>query len=163
MSAVKTMELRTSFRVGVIGGARPEPRFREAAYAVGRLVAGRGAVLVCGGLSGVMEEAARGAREAGGLSIGILPGGSLGDANPYIDIPVATGLGYARNSLVVMNSDVLIAIDGEFGTLSEIAYGRVYGRKIVGIGSWDIPGVVKAESPEEAVALAFGDRPESER
>jgi uncharacterized protein (TIGR00725 family) len=123
----------------------------------GKLIAEKGAILVCGGLSGVMEAAARGVKQAGGLSIGILPGNSPQDANPHIDIAIATGLGYTRNSLVVMNSDILIAIDGRYGTLSEIAYGRVQGKKVIGISTWDIKGVIKAETAEEAVNLALKD------
>jgi uncharacterized protein (TIGR00725 family) len=153
----KSMEYRRQTRVGVIGGAHPKAEFREAALVIGRMIARGGAILVCGGLGGVMEAAAKGVSEEGGLSIGILPGNSPEDANPYIDIPVATAMGYSRNMLVVINSDVLIAVDGEYGTLSEIAYGRVYGKRIIGLGTWDIPGVIKAISPEEAVRLALGD------
>lgn len=102
-----------------------------------------------------MAEAARGARENGGLTIGILPGQDPAAANPDIEIPIATGLGYSRNSLVAMNSDALIAVDGEYGTLSEIAYGRIYGKPVVGLGTWDIRGVVQAETAEEAVRLAL--------
>ena len=104
-----------------------------------------------------MEAASRGAKEAGGLTIGILPGNSLDDANTYVDIPVATGLGYARNSLVAMNSDVIIAIDGKYGTLSEIAYGCIYGKKVIGIGTWDVEGVNQVKSAEEAVDEALKD------
>ena len=103
----------------------------------------------------MMEAASRGAKQAGGLTMGILPGNSPQDANPYIDIAIATGLGYGRNSLVAMNSDVIIAIDGQYGTLTEIAYGSIYGKKIIGLGTWDIEGVIKAESAEEAVNLAL--------
>lgn len=152
----KAMNYRQSIRIGVIGGANPKPEFLDKALKIGRLIAEKGALLICGGLGGVMEAAARGASEAGGLSIGILPGGSIRDANPYIDVPVATAMGYSRNMLVVINSDVLIAIDGEYGTLSEIAYGRVYGKRIIGVGTWDIPGIIEAETPEEAVRLALG-------
>jgi hypothetical protein len=149
------MDLRKKLRVGVIGGSRAEHESLEAAFRVGQLIAEKGAILVCGGLSGVMEAASRGAKQAGGLTIGILPGSSPQDANPYVDIAVATGLGYSRNSLVAMNSDVLIAVAGEYGTLTEIAYGRIYGKKIIGLGTWDIEGVIQAHSPEEAVNLAF--------
>jgi uncharacterized protein (TIGR00725 family) len=148
-------ETRSKFRIGVIGGSRPDPASSEAAYRVGRLIAEHGAVVVCGGLGGVMEAAARGAGEAGGLTIGILPGSDPGDANPHIDVPIATGIGYARNALVVMNADALIAIDGAFGTLSEIAYGGVYERPVVGLGTWNIHGVIPAGTPEEAVRLAL--------
>ncbi len=148
-------DFRKRIRIGVIGGARPEARFEQTAREVGRRIAEAGAVLVCGGLAGVMRAAARGAREAGGLTIGILPGARTSDANPYIDIPVATGLGYTRNSLVAMNADVLIAVDGEFGTLSEIAYGRIFGKPVIGLETWEVKGVERAESPESAVRLAL--------
>lgn len=148
-------EIRSRVRIGVIGGSRAKTGSLVQAREVGRLVAGRGAILVCGGLAGVMEEAARGAHDEGGLTIGILPGTQPADANPHIDIALATGLGYARNSLVAMNADVLIAIDGEYGTLSEIAYARIYGKTVIGLGTWEVKGVVPAASPEEAVRLAF--------
>jgi hypothetical protein len=102
-----------------------------------------------------MRAAARGAREAGGLTVGILPGASPSDANPFIDVAVATGLGYTRNALVVMNADVLIAVAGEFGTLSEIAYGNIFGKPVIGLGSWEVKGVTPAASPEEAVRTAL--------
>ncbi len=149
------MDLRKRIRVGVIGGAAPEARFREMAFEVGRLIAEKEAILVCGGLGGVMDSAARGAKQAGGMTVGILPGGSPKDANPHIDIAVATGMGYSRNNLVVMNSDVLIAVNGSFGTLSEIAYARVHEKKVVGLGTWEIEGVVQVESPQQAVDQAF--------
>ena len=146
---------RGKIRVGVIGGARPESKFRKIAFDVGQLIAEKGAILICGGLSGVMEAAARGAKKAGGLSVGILPGNTPKDANAYIDIAIATGMGYSRNHLVVMNADVLIAVDGEYGTLSEIAYGCVHGKKIIGIGTWDIEGVLPVDTAEEAVDKAL--------
>lgn len=147
--------MRKKKRIGVIGGAKADAKSRQIAFRIGQLIAEKGAILVCGGLSGIMEASSRGAKEAGGKTMGILPGNSPDDANPYIDIAIATGLGYSRNSLVAMNADVLIAIDGQYGTLTEIAYGCIYGKKIIGLGTWDIPGVIKAKSPEEAVELAF--------
>jgi uncharacterized protein (TIGR00725 family) len=152
------MNLNQRTRVGVIGGNHPRREFLKIAREVGRLIASRGAILVCGGLGGVMEEAARGAKDAGGTTIGILPGNRTADANAYIDVPIATGLGFTRNSLVAMNADVLIAVDGEYGTLSEIAYGCVYGKKVIGLGTWDVKGVIPAKTPEEAVALALGGK-----
>jgi uncharacterized protein (TIGR00725 family) len=149
------MELRKKIRIGVIGGSSPNKESRQQAFRVGQLIAENGAILVCGGLSGVMEAASRGAKEAGGFTIGILPGNSLDDANVSIDIPVATGMGYSRNSLVAMNSDAIIAIDGQYGTLSEIAYGCIYGKKVIGLGTWDIEGVVQVKSPEQAVDEAL--------
>jgi uncharacterized protein (TIGR00725 family) len=149
-------DLRTRTRVAVIGGSRPARAALVQAGEVGRLLAARGAVLVCGGLGGVMEAAARGVREGDGLAIGILPGPDRAAANPYIDIPVVTGLGYTRNSLVVLNADAVIAVDGEYGTLSEIAYALIYGKKVVGLGTWEIKGVIPAGDPAEAVRLALG-------
>jgi len=148
-------ELRGKVRIGVIGGNRPKAEFAALAFEVGRAIGRGGAILVCGGLGGVMEEAARGAAEAGGLTIGILPGARPSDANPHIHVPIATGLGTSRNALVAMNADVLIAVDGEYGTLSEIAFGFIHGKKVIGLGTWDIKGVVAAATAEEAVRLAL--------
>jgi uncharacterized protein (TIGR00725 family) len=148
-------EIRTRIRIGVIGGAHPDISFLKLAFEVGRRIAEQGAVLVCGGLGGVMEEASRGARSGGGLTIGILPGTRTSEANPHIDVALATGLGFTRNSLVAMNAEALIAVDGEYGTLSEIAFGRIYGKTVIGLGTWEVKGVVPAASPEEAVRLAI--------
>lgn len=148
-------DIRTRIRVAVIGGSRPGRPAVEAAFEVGRLIARAGAVVVCGGLGGVMEAACRGAREEGGFAVGILPGASPADANPWVDLPVATGLGYTRNALVVMNADAVIAVDGEYGTLSEIAYGKIHGKRVVGLGTWEVKGVLVAASPEDAVRLAL--------
>jgi hypothetical protein len=148
-------DIRNRIRIAVIGGSRPGRQAAEAAFEVGRLIARAGAVVVCGGLGGVMEAACRGARQEGGLAIGILPGPSPADANPWVDVAVATGLGYTRNALVVMNADAVVAVDGEYGTLSEIAYGKIHGKKVVGLGTWDVKGVAAAATPEEAVRLAL--------
>lgn len=147
--------MENKLRVGVIGGAKPDKESYSLALKIGQLIAEKGAILICGGLGGIMEAASRGAKQAGGLTVGILPGNSALDANPYIDIAIATGLGYARNSLVAMNSDVIIAVSGQYGTLTEIAYGCIYRKKIIGLGTWDIEGVIKAQTAEEAVELAF--------
>jgi len=148
-------DIRQRIRIAVIGGSRPGRPAAEAALEVGRLIARAGAVVVCGGLGGVMEAACRGAREEGGLAIGILPGASPADANPWVDVAVATGLGYTRNALVVMNADAVIAVDGEYGTLSEIAYGKIHGKTVVGLGTWEVKGVEPAATPEEAVRMAL--------
>jgi len=148
-------DIRKRIRIAVIGGSRAGRQAIENAFEVGRLIARSGAVVVCGGLGGVMEAACRGAREEGGLVVAILPGGSPADANPWVDIPIATGLGYTRNALVVMNADAVIAVDGEYGTLSEIAYGKIHGKKVVGLGTWDVKGIVAATTPEEAVRMAL--------
>jgi len=118
---------------------------------MGRLIAENGFVLVNGGLKGVMEASARGAKARGGWVIGILPGKSAQEANSFTDIALPTGLGYLRNALVVLNSDVLVAVDGSYGTLSEIAYTQIYGKKVFGIETWDIPGVIAVETPQAAM------------
>lgn len=148
--------MRERMRIGVIGGSNPAPEHLKIAHKVGRLIGRAGAILVCGGLGGVMEASSRGAKEEGGLTVGILPGNRFQDANKFIDIPLATGMGYSRNSLVALNADVLIAVDGEYGTLSEIAYGIIYNKKIIGINTWEIKGIIPAKTPEEAVSLALG-------
>jgi len=113
-------------------------------------------VLICGGLGGVMEAAARGARSAGGLTVGILPGGSHGDANPFIDIAIVTDMGQARNAILVHSSHALIALAGEYGTLSEIALALKMGLPVVGLEKGPrLPGVVEADTPDDAVALAL--------
>jgi hypothetical protein len=154
---MKDKAARCRKRIAVIGGARAEKKHLERAEAVGRLIAKHGAILVCGGLGGVMEAACRGAKEAGGLTVGILPGDDPAEANAFVDVPVATGMGYTRNALVIMNADAVIAVDGEYGTLSEIAYARVQGKRTIGLDTWDIKGVRAAQTPEEAVKLALED------
>ncbi|UCE65495.1 MAG: TIGR00725 family protein [Candidatus Zixiibacteriota bacterium] len=141
--------------IGVIGGSAGNEKVRKTAYEVGKLIAEAGALLVCGGLSGVMEAACKGAREAGGTTIGILKGRSIEDANPYVDIPVATGLGHGRNLVIINTARALIAISGRYGTLSEIAFAIQSGKPVFGLGTWDIEGVIKCDSPEEAVKKAL--------
>lgn len=139
-------------RISVIGGSTVSPDVEEMAADVGRLVAQRGHTLVCGGLGGVMLAACRGAKDAGGTTVGILPGEDRSRANEYVDVAVATGLGHARNALVAMNGDAVVAIDGGGGTLSEIGFSFVFDRPIAGLGTHDVDGLVACESPEEAVA-----------
>jgi uncharacterized protein (TIGR00725 family) len=128
-----------------------------------------GAVLVCGGRGGVMEAACRGAKSANGLTIGILPGKSWSEANPYVDIPIVTGIGEARNAIITRTAQAVIAIGGSYGTLSEIAFALSFGTPVVGLGTWEVgreghppPPIVRATSPEGAVtralALARTDR-----
>ena len=142
--------------VAVIGAGSADKELLTLAEEVGRLIALNGALLVCGGLGGVMEAAARGANTEGGITIGILPGLEKSAANPYIDVPVATGLGEIRNAIIVRSADVLIAIGGEYGTLSEIAFGLKTGKTVIGIGTWDIKGIIKARGAEDAVNRALG-------
>jgi uncharacterized protein (TIGR00725 family) len=122
---------------------------------VGRALAEAGAVVVCGGLGGVMEAACRGAKEAGGTTVGILPGHDRAEANPYVDVAIATGFGEARNALVVRAADALIAVGGEYGTLSEIALALKARKPVVGLGSWDLDPVVSADDAATAVRQAL--------
>ena len=124
---------------------------------VGRELGSRGVVVVTGGLGGVMEAACRGARESGGMTLGILPGTDRSAANPYVDIAIPTGLGEARNALVVRAADALIAIGGAYGTLSEIAFALKAGKRVVGLGTWAIDGVEAADSAEVAVETVLAD------
>jgi uncharacterized protein (TIGR00725 family) len=138
------------------GGADVAVDVLAAAEAVGAELARRGAVVVCGGLGGVMEAACRGAQSEGGVTLGILPGADRADANAWVGVAVATGLGELRNGLVVRSADAVIAVGGEYGTLAEIALALKAGLPVAGIGSWAIPGVVAAASAREAVALVLG-------
>jgi uncharacterized protein (TIGR00725 family) len=140
-------------QVAVIGsGAEHEAR----AEAVGRLLAERGCTVVTGGLGSVMAAAARGAKSAGGVTIGIVPGQSRAGANEWIDHVVATGVGHARNLAVVASGDAVIAVGGQWGTLAEIGFAHVLGRPVVILEpGWELDGVARASSPEEAVELAL--------
>lgn len=141
--------------IGVIGAGTCSEHTYEVARQVGLEIAKRGWDLICGGLGGVMEGAARGCMEGGGRTIGLLPGSKKEDANPYIEIPIATGLGEGRNLLLVRTSDLLIAIAGGYGTLSEIALALKIGHPVVGLDTWrDIDGVRYVENPFEAIRLA---------
>lgn len=143
-------------RITVVGEGRCDEDTASIAERVGREIARRGGVLICGGLGGVMEAAARGAREAGGTTVGILPGPDAADANPHILIPIATGLGHARNAVNVRAAEAVIALAGGYGTLSEIALALAMGIPVVSLAeSGATPDVVTAPSAEEAVATAF--------
>ena len=122
---------------------------------MGRLLAERGVVLVCGGLGGTMEAACRGAKQAGGTTVGLLPGIDRADGNLHLDIAIPTGLGEARNALVVRAADVVVAVGGGYGTLSEIALALKAGKRVVGLGTWEIDGVVAVDGPQAAVAEAL--------
>ncbi len=143
-------------QIGVIGGRDVSSEMIKAAESVGRLIAERNAVLICGGLGGVMEATCRGAKTAGGTTLGILPVTSREDANPYVDIVVPTGMGVARNAIIIHSSDGIIAVDGSYGTLSEIAFALQFGVPLVTLQSWAIdPSVPAAKDPEEAVRMLF--------
>ncbi len=149
------MERVRSLHVSVVGAGSAAPEVYELARAVGREVAAAGCVLLCGGLGGVMEGACRGAREAGGRTVAILPGADPSHANPWAEIVIPTGMGHARNVIVVQSGDVVIALSGSRGTQSEVALALKVGRPVVGLGAWaEEEGVAPAGSPQEAVALA---------
>jgi uncharacterized protein (TIGR00725 family) len=139
--------------VGVVGAGVCDETVYVMAEEVGRRLAECQYVVLTGGRTGVMEAASRGAKQAGGLTVGILPGNNPQDANPYIDIPIATGLQDARNAIVARASEILIAIAGEYGTLSEIALALKMGRRVIGLGTWHIAKAVQVvETPQQAVA-----------
>ena len=142
--------------IAVIGGSDIGPETAALAREVGREVAARGAVLLCGGLGGVMAAAAQGAQDAGGVSLGILPEGDRRRANPYLTYTIATNLGHARNVLIAHSADALIAVDGSYGTVSEAAIALKLGKPVIALNvTWDLAGVKRAASPAEAVALAW--------
>lgn len=142
--------------IAVLGGAACSMEISQLAYEVGRLIAEQGGVLICGGRTGVMEAACRGAQEHGGLTMGILPGDDPSEANPFVQIAIATGLGEARNVVIVKSADAAIAVDGGYGTLSEIAFCLKLGVPVVGVKSWAIdPAIHQAGNAAEAVQMAF--------
>ncbi len=148
--------------MAVVGPSAGSADELAAAERVGRSLAERGAVVVCGGLGGAMEAACRGAKEAGGSTLGILPGTDRREANPYVDVAVATGLAEGRNALVVRTADAVIAVGGAYGTLSEIALALRARMPVVGLRTWELArggdrddAVTRAQTPEEAVDLAF--------
>ncbi len=157
------MELRKRPRIGVMGPGTCSPRVWQLAREVGFHIGREGAILICGGLGGVMEAAAAGAREAGGLTVGILPRASAADANPYIDIPIVTDMGHARNVINILTSQAIIAVHGLSGTLSEIALALKCGTPVVGLETWILappegcpaPEILIAATPREAVTLAL--------
>lgn len=141
--------------IGVIGANHCGKKVTQLAHEVGQEIAKAGAVLVCGGLGGVMEAACQGAKVQGGTTIGIIPGAKRTEANPYVDFPIVTDLGYARNILVVRNSQAVIALPGKYGTLSEIAFCLNYKIPLISLSNWKIKGMLKAKNPVEAVKLAL--------
>lgn len=152
--------------IGVIGAGTASEAGCAAARQVGRRIAEAGAVLVCGGLGGVMEAACRGACEAGGLTLGILPGAGADQANPWVILAVPTNLGHARNVIIAHAAEALIAVEGEYGTLSEMAIGLKLGKPVVALDSWPgLQGVIYATNPVEAVdrALAALTGPAADR
>jgi len=148
--------------IAVIGGSQPSPQEAQLAEAVGCELAKQGATLVCGGLGGVMEAACKGASSEGGVTIGILPGDNRQAANPYVQIPIVTGIGYARNVAVVKSAQAVIAIGGSYGTLSEISHALQSGIPVIGLNTWTLSikgqqdnSITPAQSPAEAVNKAL--------
>ncbi|MCB0199954.1 MAG: TIGR00725 family protein [Anaerolineae bacterium] len=156
------MNRQLSPRVAVIGGGTCSAQEDATAEEVGRLLAEAGAVVLTGGCGGVMEAASRGAAKAGGLVVGILPGEDASQANPWVALPIVTGMGEARNAVLMRTAQAVIAVGGEYGTLSEIAFALKFGRPVIGIGTWQAaddsgqtPPIRRANSAAEAVALAL--------
>jgi uncharacterized protein (TIGR00725 family) len=148
--------------IAVIGGSDCSPEVAKLAKEAGTEIARQGAVLICGGLGGVMEAACRGASREGGLTIGILPGDNRLAANPYVQIPIVTGLGYARNVAVVKSAQAVIAIDGSYGTLSEIGHALQSGIPVIGLRTWSVSidgqpdnSIIPAANPRDAVSKAI--------
>ena len=148
--------------ISVIGGSQPSPEAEELAEQVGRELAKRGATVVCGGLSGVMEAVCKGAKTAGGTTIGILPDRAPDRANQWVDIPICTGMGYARNVIVVYTGEAVIAVDGAYGTLSEIGHALGVGIPVVGLDTWTVSRngyvderIIVAQDPVDAVEKAL--------
>jgi len=148
--------------IAVIGGSQCSTQEAQLAEAVGRELARRGAILVCGGLGGVMEAACKGASSEGGITIGILPGDSRQAANSYVQIPIVTGMGYARNVAVVKSAQAVIAIGGSYGTLSEISHALQSSIPVIGLNTWSLSrngqqdnSIIPAQNPTEAVDKAL--------
>jgi len=148
--------------IAVIGGEQPTPAEEKLAEEVGRELGRQGAIIICGGLGGVMEAACRGARASGGLTIGVLPGDSSRAANPYVQIPIVTSLGYARNIPIVKSAQAVIAVGGGYGTLSEIAHALQGGTPVIGLNTWSLSrngqedrSIIPAQNPAEAVDTAL--------
>jgi len=148
--------------IAVIGGGECSPQEAELAEEVGRELARQGVILICGGLGGIMAAACKGASSEGGVTIGILPGGSRQAANPYVQIPIVTNLGEARNVIVIKSAQAVIAIGGSYGTLSEIGHALRNGIPVIGLNTWSLSrngqpdnSIIPAQDPTEAVRKAL--------
>lgn len=160
--------LRQKKMISVCCGANPPDRDAELAYEVGREIARRGAILVCGGLGGSMEAACRGCREEGGLTIGIIPFYEKDSANEFVDIVIPTGMGHARNTIVAATGDGVIGVGGSWGTLNELSIACKMGKPVATLGGWDVKdpsgataGLIVVNTPYEAVAAALGEDPKA--
>lgn len=141
-------------KIAVIGGSEcPEEMYQEA-YLLGKFLAESGAVVYTGGKGGIMEAACKGAWENGGITVGILPEDHLAFMNPYVMIPVATGMGIARNAILIHTADAIVAVDGRYGTLSEVAFALQMGKPIISLNSWQVdPRIISADSASQAVEM----------
>ena len=149
--------LKKSKIIAVIGqGSMCTPEITKLAEDVGYNIALKGGILICGGLYGVMEDACKGVKKGNGLTIGVLPTTSKDDANPYVDIPIVTGISVARNVIIIRSADAVIAVGGFYGTLSEIAYGLAFNKPIIGLKTWEVDEKIhQVNTAEQAVELAF--------
>ncbi len=148
--------MKRKVQIGMIGGREATAEQIKLAEKTGELIAKRGAVLICGGLGGIMEAGCRGAKKGGGTTVGILPGNYIEEANPFVDITLSTGMGVARNTIIIHSCAGVIAVGGKYGTLSEIAFAFQEGIPVVSLQSWDFDEAIQqASSPEEAVEMVF--------
>ena len=152
----------TDPHIAIVGPGDPDPAAEEVSYEAGRLLAAAGAVVVTGGLDATMRAASRGAKDGGGLTVGILPGDSRSDANEFVDVAITTGMGEARNTIIVRTADGVIAVGGGFGTLSEIGFALKLGKPVVGLQTWELSksgaaaaGIIQAATADEAVKLVL--------
>ena len=149
--------------IGVIGGGDCPPDMYALAQEVGREIALQGHTLICGGMGGAMESACKGAKSAGGATIGLLPTGDIRDANAYVDYPIATDMGYARNVIIARTTGAIVAVGGEYGTLSEIAHALGFGVPVIGLTTWTLingagepdTGIILSDNPTDAVRKAI--------
>ena len=143
-------------QIGIIGSTACSSQISDIAERTGFLIAQSGSILICGGRTGVMEAASKGAKAAGGMTVGVLPGASKEDANSYTDVKIVTEMGHARNAIIARSSDCIIGIAGGYGTLSEIALALKMGKPVITLASqWAIEGTIKAATPEDAVEYAL--------
>ncbi len=148
------MEKRKNLQIAVIGSSEPASEYLALAYDVGRIIASKGAVLVCGGLGGIMEAAAQGAKEKGGLTLGIIPDYDKQSANPFIDVVIPSGLGHARNILVAASGDLVVALPGSNGTRAEVSIALKLGKPVIGLLAWEtVPGVQRVNSVQELESI----------
>ncbi len=153
LTFVMKTKIKRNLLISVFGGREADAPALKNAELLGKAIAENGWILLCGGRMGIMEAVSKGCNEAGGTVIGILPGIDTNDANPYVTIPLATGIGLARNEILASACDAAVAISGKYGTLSEIGHALQYNKSVISLGSWDIDGMIKAETVDEVVTI----------